>query len=348
MPDPNEPPLAPPVPGMPRPPANALPIPARGAIAPIYYNQPVVLQCVSTAVVSPILIIRQIDKASTVLGGGRADSSTMPAISGRGSRESTPSWLTTADGRVPVAPGELLGDQVTQLNKVAFELLGNPESAYGAQHDPTAGWIGSGTFLACLGEVVGVHHTESARSVPTTSTPGTPALTPSSASSSLSSGPPTWSGSPYEESEQRRGSMLNAPTLDSRSRSNSLNNGALEMTTNDGGRVRKQKRTAQSDPMGRRRGASVSVMQGHGLPASHLPMPSMRVEWSLDCGESSVWTISTVDISRHTFYVPEDTMNNPLQRTYASVPSSPITLSPFITSYEQAPPDPQTGPMLRS
>lgn len=56
-------------------PFNALPIPPAGELLPIYYNQPVILQCVSSGVMSPIMIIRKVDHGSTALGGGPVDPS---------------------------------------------------------------------------------------------------------------------------------------------------------------------------------------------------------------------------------------------------------------------------------
>lgn len=188
---PNVEPLMPSVPYLPRPPANALPVPD-GQAATIFYNQPVVLQCIATAVVSPVMIIRQVDRTSTALGGGKPDGG--PARTAGSGRGDTPTPLTTEDGRVPVAPGETLGDPVSQLQKVAFEVLTNPIGSYAAAAqqsvpDLIAGFPGANQFLSCMGEVVGIHHAQAQR-IPVGSTPSTPSLTPTSAatSSSYSSG----------------------------------------------------------------------------------------------------------------------------------------------------------------
>ena len=91
-----------PLPGYPSPPNNALPMPTNGCPLSIYYNQPVVLQCLNTAVVSPVMVIRRVDKGSLAAGGGIADPS-----------------KPTFD--LPAGPGEVLGDAVSQC--VTFPLL---------------------------------------------------------------------------------------------------------------------------------------------------------------------------------------------------------------------------------
>lgn len=83
--------------GFPDPPPHALPVPACGPGLPIYYNQPVLLQCMNTGVVSPIMIIRRVDKGNLALGGGESDPQIVrPAFD------------------LPSAPGEALGDAVSQ------------------------------------------------------------------------------------------------------------------------------------------------------------------------------------------------------------------------------------------
>lgn len=64
------PPPPPPQPDYPSPPPNAIPFTNNGTQIPIYYNQTVVLQCLVSGVVSPVLIIRKVDHQTTVVGGG--------------------------------------------------------------------------------------------------------------------------------------------------------------------------------------------------------------------------------------------------------------------------------------
>ncbi|CAG8795244.1 3617_t:CDS:2, partial [Racocetra fulgida] len=57
----------------PRPPPAAIKS-NNGNPIPIHYNQPIVLQCLTTGMTSPTMIIRKVDKGSMVIGGGILDS----------------------------------------------------------------------------------------------------------------------------------------------------------------------------------------------------------------------------------------------------------------------------------
>ena len=299
------------LPFLPRPPANALPVPD-GASATIYYNQPVVLQCIATAVVSPVMIVRQVDKTSTALGGGRGENGTT-ARGGTPSsnRGESPAPLTTEDGRVPVAPGETLGDPVSQLQKVAFEVLTNPIASYAAAAqqsvpDLIAGFPGSSQFLSCMGEVVGIHHAASPR-VPLGSTPSTPSLTPTSAATSGSyssgsggSGSSSWFAPPphgfpgaaantgssdfesaYPYNSARHSNAQAALYGRTRASSASVAGTSSPDMSADGGKVRKTPRRTSStaglhgEPTsgGRRRGSSLSSANSP-FPPGHPYAPA--------------------------------------------------------------------------
>ncbi|KAG0359734.1 hypothetical protein BGZ54_009851 [Gamsiella multidivaricata] len=116
-------------PGFPPPPAIAINSPPENAPqTPIHYNQPIVLQCLSTGLVSPVMVIRKVDKGSMVLGGGSI---------GHPSAE---------------YDQEAIGDPVSQLHKVAFQITGQATPASTFSH----GKLQQGTYLACLGDVVGM------------------------------------------------------------------------------------------------------------------------------------------------------------------------------------------------
>ncbi|KAI8337832.1 hypothetical protein EDC96DRAFT_578824 [Choanephora cucurbitarum] len=72
---------------LPAPPAMAM---KRQQMIPIHYNQHVVLQCLTTGLVSPVMILRKVEKASTVVGGSLI---------------------------------EIVGDPVSQLHKVALQMV---------------------------------------------------------------------------------------------------------------------------------------------------------------------------------------------------------------------------------
>ncbi|KAG1441396.1 hypothetical protein G6F56_011505 [Rhizopus delemar] len=136
-------------PDYPPPPAIALQSSSNLAI---HYNQPVVLQCVTTGLVSPVMIIRKVDKQSLVLGGNLATSSPGDGVSFGGE-----------------AGDEVLGDPVSQLHKVAFQIVQDP--SFHSTKVPRAEschWqipfsSHPVTYLACLNEVVGMHKTTSTR-----------------------------------------------------------------------------------------------------------------------------------------------------------------------------------------
>jgi recombining binding protein (suppressor of hairless) len=127
------PPPPPPQPDYPSPPPNAIPFSSNGSQIPIYYNQTVVLQCLTSGVVSPVLIIRKVDHQTTVVGGGLQEG---------------------AKGVVDhyCSPGEVCGDPVSQLHKIAFEVYD------GTKGMPEPGTPGlTGAFLSCMGEKVNTY-----------------------------------------------------------------------------------------------------------------------------------------------------------------------------------------------
>lgn len=142
--DPNAPAMKPPVMGYPSPPPNALEVPSNGQHPlQVHYNQRIVLQCLNTAAVSPVMVIRKVEKATTVVGGVAASSA-----------------RPTTD--------EALGDPVSQLHKIALEVVDEstapaPVAALnglGGQSSPPGS---SGAFLACLNESVGMRRPVEAR-----------------------------------------------------------------------------------------------------------------------------------------------------------------------------------------
>ncbi|KAL9547626.1 hypothetical protein MBANPS3_006073 [Mucor bainieri] len=72
----------------------------------IRYNQHVVLQCLTTGLVSPVMIVRKVDKASMVVGGARCPEEFDPSFSGGGEYGD-----------------EVLGDPVSQLHKIALQIV---------------------------------------------------------------------------------------------------------------------------------------------------------------------------------------------------------------------------------
>lgn len=331
----------PPPPGYPRAPFNALPVSPGSGPVPIYYNQPIVLQCLSTAVVSPVMVIRKVDKGSTATGGGNIDGA--GAMSGM-----------TRD--VPVAPGEVIGDPVSQLHKIALEVMADPEGAYAAaQHAGSsqaaalAGFPGSGSFLACLGENVGVHRAESGR-VPVSAAP---LVSPPSSASSF--GMASSSQDALAEAAYMA-TQLTQPLLSANSASSgrarsvgptghaTIAEQGFDIGSSEGGKVKRPRRVSatqtSSNTMGRgmnarRRAGSIASngtyeeygsessdgmhhhhyhsQQAHSNPRGAYPAPPLSAPakvWTIDCGEPAVWTIVGCDVERHTFWVPPVLFNS--------------------------------------
>ncbi|KAG0910260.1 hypothetical protein G6F60_011341 [Rhizopus arrhizus] len=131
----------------------------QGSLA-LHYNQPIVLQCVSTGLVSPVLIIRRVEKGSMVMGGNRLNDLSYPSGGEWGD--------------------EALGDPVSQLHKVGFQIVQDPsiaqynKSTFQEQDKfflpPVTHWTlpqASPTinYLACINDVVGMHRVTDERKI---------------------------------------------------------------------------------------------------------------------------------------------------------------------------------------
>ena len=161
---------------------NDIPYPPPPAIAAknktgqplaVHYNQHIVLQCLTTGLVSPVMIIRKIDRASTVVGG--ASSKYYSHYNNRSTSElSAPSG--TSGGEYG---DEILGDPVSQLHKVALQIVQDPSSTSASRlqqehnNDISTNMFSNNiannsisplprvnrpvTYLACLNDMVGMH-----------------------------------------------------------------------------------------------------------------------------------------------------------------------------------------------
>ncbi|KAJ2104062.1 hypothetical protein IW146_008727, partial [Coemansia sp. RSA 922] len=99
---------------------------------PILYNQPIILQCVSTGMCSPVLTLRKVEKGSIAIGSfyGRDQSR------------------------------DVLGDPVSQLHKVAFEVRVQTRDELPAVTVTPAGLnTRVGSYLTCMGDIVGLNAT---------------------------------------------------------------------------------------------------------------------------------------------------------------------------------------------
>ncbi|KAG5219576.1 LAG1-DNAbind-domain-containing protein [Salix suchowensis] len=298
-------PPPPPQPDYPSPPPNAIPFTNNGSQIPIYYNQTVVLQCLTSGVVSPVLIIRKVDHQTTVVGGGLQEGA-----------------KGVADHYC--ALGEVCGDPVSQLHKIAFEVY---DATKGMPEPGTPGQ--TGTFLSCMGEKVNTYRPIEGRQWNTQNGSNSPTLP----SSPIASTPVSSTGSEYFG----HGSVDSAPA--------SPTSATADFLSNDGGRVKKKRSTssaggiAKTMPKGRRRpssaGSATSGRRGSGSDSG----ASSGSLWQVDIGETSVWTIVGTDQIRYNFYVPPvlfDNQHAPQTGSFP-IPSKPVTPFPGVVKY--LPPD---------
>ena len=221
----------------------------------MYYNQTVVLQCLTSGVVSPVLIIRKVDHQTTVFGGGLQEGA-----------------KGVVDHFCP--PGEVCGDPVSQLHKIAFEVYD------GTKGMPEPGTPGiTGAFLSCMGEKVNTyrpidgrtwnnHHQGTGSNSPVL--PGSPIISNGSTSS--------------EYFGYGTGSAPTSPSVS-------------EFLSNDGGRVKKKRSASSASAIskgvgkGRRRPSSAGSVSSNKRGSSSDGSALSGSLWQVDIGETSVWTI---------------------------------------------------------
>jgi recombining binding protein suppressor of hairless len=252
-------------PDYPSPPPNAIPFMNNGTPIPIYYNQTVVLQCLTSGVVSPVLIIRKVDRQTTVVGGGAQEGS-------------------KGVGEQYCAPGEVCGDPVSQLHKVAFEVF---EPGKGAPESGSPGQTGA--FLSCMGEKVNTYRPVDGRQwqsgVDGPRSPDSPAMPSSPIISTPAS---NGSGNDY----------FGSGPSSARSEPASPVPNPLEFPSSDGGRVKKPKRGSSSAGGLTKSGASskqrrrpTSAGSAGSRQTGSDSGASSGALWQVDIGETSVWTI---------------------------------------------------------
>lgn len=296
------PPPPPPQPDYPSPPPNAIPFTNNGSQIPIYYNQTVVLQCLTSGVVSPVLIIRKVDRQTTVVGGGLQE----------GAKGIADHFCS---------PGEVCGDPVSQLHKIAFEVY---DSTKGLPEPGTPG--ATGAFLSCMGEKVNTYRPIDGRQWNNNQNGSNSPALPGSPIS------PT----PGSANSEYFGLGDSAPASPS----------AADFMSNDGGRVKKKRSTSSAGGItknvgakGRRRPSSAGSVSSSRRGSGSDAGASSGALWQVDIGETSVWTIVGTDQIRYNFYVPPllfDNQHAPQTGSFP-IPSKPITPFPGVVKY--LPPD---------
>jgi hypothetical protein len=263
----------------------------------LHYNQAVVLQCVTTGLVSPVMIIRKVDKGSMVLGGNRVDD-----LSG----------LTGGE-----CGDEAIGDPVSQLHKVAFQIVQDPALAYHNKSNSQPAmnmateWTlpqvqQNATYLACLDSVVGMHKTSNERQFIATR--------PAAANPMMMDILSSWSDSfdPYHtgggKMVRKRRVSYDAKTSSQtthRRRVNSLNDVYA-----------KQEGAGRRGSLDRR--GSMSESGDHGSC------------WTEDVSDASIWTIVGTDSASYKFWTPPAVAD--LNSPFTTLNTQPITPFPVLSS----------------
>ncbi|CAB4481267.1 uncharacterized protein OCT59_003115 [Rhizophagus irregularis] len=335
-------PQHPPHPNFPRPPPAAIKSNPNNP-TPIHYNQPIVLQCLSTGMTSPVMIIRKVDKGSMVIGGG-----ILEPLNGYGEGE------------------EALGDPVSQLHKVAFQIKDvnmTPTTSPTFQSPSQAHPPGPGTYLACLGDVVGMQRANEGRKI--ISQPTTPVNT-SFLDKVNSPIPSPTSEIPPAVAVALANSQTNFP-FDSTPLSESA------VVSTEGGKVIRKRRVSSSVVIrptttlskstlakNRRRVNSLSGVASEVDLAKYAATTRNAISghhrnghdnagalWTEDVTDAAVWTIVGTDCASYTFYSPQNMIGRPISSTSHIIPplpsSSPVTPLPIISNIITATSSPSTG-----
>ena len=335
-------------PGWPSAPNNALSLPSTPAIR---YNALVVLQSLQTGRCSPILVVRRVETDAEVVGGDG----------------------TLSDVQCFFPEGEMAGDLVAQLQKVAFEVY-NP-SFGNMSHLPLESRP-SGTWLCCDRESIQDRHVKQqkkysalpnpplrGRTSRPSSVPSTPSqrfgvlpMTPHTSSANLPSTPSspvsTSSSVDYFGSHSRKhssSSLIISPC-----------NGDVPLPSTDGGPMRRPRTNSTSRspfvrPSHKKRQSMDSAVASweslsNAMTPSHPPtivshsssnsssyimtpahssspdIAPPRSFWTLDVGESCIWTVVSTEQKTYTFYVPPGVTSSP--EPFAPIPEAIRILLP--------------------
>lgn len=263
---------------------NDLPYPPPPAVAlknktgqpiPIHYNQHIVLQCLTTGLVSPVMVIRKVDKAATVVGGASSKDADLPDI-------------YAAYGNGGEFGDEILGDPVSQLHKIALQIIQDPAPKRSQQQPrfdvslqqpsfPSMPRSSSPvTYLACLNDMVGMHRSAHERR-PSTFVPS------SVSSSSTDASRKRRTSSPVPSYQHQSGQPFMSPSID------------FNTNNNDDMHARKKIRSSSvADPAAQPRLERFSFYRyerSTSLNLSASAWSELGSYWSEDVSDAAVWTI---------------------------------------------------------
>ncbi|KAI7850487.1 hypothetical protein BDC45DRAFT_245484 [Circinella umbellata] len=349
---------------------NDIPYPPPPAIAAknktgqplaVHYNQHIVLQCLTTGLVSPVMIIRKIDRASTVVGGANSK-----YYSHYNNNRSTAELSTPSGTNGGEYGDEILGDPVSQLHKVALQIVQDPSSTAQTQqqhnNDLSTNMFSSNTnnstsslprvnrpvtYLACLNDMVGMHRSAHDRKPIRAEPPPTPSSnmsTPTSATATTNIFEPA---SNRAAVRRRIASTGNAEDY-YYGYNQQQHQQSMYSTINFQGAVEEYHHQQHpSQPHNNyhqitgKRSRSVSAIDQANDDIQHTTTTSwseLGAFWSEDVSDSAVWTIVGTDCAKYTFWelpsIPNEDeymdnrfldmslkVNQPRQVTIAPVPT---------------------------
>ncbi|KAI9273332.1 hypothetical protein EDC94DRAFT_510969 [Helicostylum pulchrum] len=259
-----------------------------GQLIPIHYNQHVVLQCLTTGLVSPVMIIRKVDKASTVVGGA----------------QSTDDLNLVGGGEYG---DEVLGDPVSQLHKVALQIVQDPANVNHRQQDyysrpspPATTMMPRSsqpvTYLACLNDMVGMHKTTDPRK-PIHPPPPVPTATTSTSAMQ-------WDMLDMFDITAQDEKVIRKRRVSGTSTMSDQNMMMMQQRYNPNDEFYPQAMPVTpilSQKFENSRKSSVSSTGSGGRRSSVSNTQSLGAYWSEDVSDAAVWTIVGTDCATYTF-----------------------------------------------
>ncbi|GAA5820719.1 hypothetical protein JCM11251_003127 [Rhodosporidiobolus azoricus] len=269
----------------PKPPPSAIPL-DKDDPKPLYYNQTIVLQDLSTGVISPILILRRCDAKAVAVGGGSID-------------DLGPNPADVKD--LPVAPGEQLGEPVSQYRPIALEVFQNISKD--RSDNAFEGKLPDDSFLGIADDEVGVHLAQEKRTYvrsprEAASQPITPTTPRSFAAMQLNQS--SSSAVPKTEPIDLASFVDPAdPTAKMKRPRRTSSSNAIQTAAATASLSRPPGTLAKT----RKRGQSLTGVPQLGTSGFKTKKDGAKI-WTIPVGDHCVWSIVNVEVGRHTFYVP--------------------------------------------